>query len=232
MNDDAASKWAPADLMAMTALAPLAHRYVPWTAWSMRPAALVTILNELGLARRRTAVELGAGASTVFLARALAAAGGRMVSVEHDAGWARAIGGLLADEGLDDVAQVVHVPLAPWPGSAPGAAPEPAPAGLAAPERWYDAGALLAACPDAIDLLVVDGPPGAAEPGVLARDPAAEVLAPRLADGVSVALDDADRPAERASAERWGRRLGFELTVVGRTALALGRSEGGPLPTL
>jgi hypothetical protein len=229
----AAEKWTLSDLVALSALQALPRGYVPWTAWSMRPAAIASVVNEIERGRRREVVELGAGASTVFLGHTVRDLGGRLVSVEHDAGYADAVRRVVTREGLDDAVTVEVVPLAPW------RAPEPAPGteGEAGTDwfratTWYDAERLRAACPPAIDALVVDGPPAGMHPRTLVREPALDVLGPLLADDWSLFLDDADRPAEQEILRRWSARLGVELSLVERIGLGAGRADGGFVPTL
>jgi hypothetical protein len=225
-------KWTLADLVALSALQVLPRGYVPWTAWSMRPAAIASVVNEIERGRRRAVVELGSGASTVFLGHTLRDLDGQLVSVEHDAGYADAVRRLVAREGLDDVVDVEVVPLVPWP--APGEQIErPGPDGDWLPAAaWYDADRLLAVCTEAVDALVVDGPPAGTQPRRLVREPALDVLGARLAADWSLFLDDADRPAEREILRRWSARLGVELTLVERIGLGCGRSDGGFVPTL
>lgn len=216
----APEKWTLSDLLALETLHPLATRYVAWTAWSMRPAALASVVNELYVSGRRTVLELGAGTSTVFLARALREVGGRIVSVEHDAAWAAYVTQALAAEELADVAQVALVPLIPLPDAEPGQPP------------WYDVEALCSAAPADVDLLVVDGPPAGAYPDRLVREPAARWLKPQLsAAGYTVVLDDLDREPERATISRWEHELGITFTIVERIALGIGRSDAGFAPT-
>jgi hypothetical protein len=52
-----------------------------------------------------------------------------------------------------------------------------------------------------IEVLVVDGPPAGGDS--TARHPALSKLAHRMAAEVTVLLDDADRPGERAVVDRW-----------------------------
>jgi len=55
----------------------------------MRPAGLVTVLNEVWLRSPALIVELGSGVSIVVLARLLAELGsGHLLAVEHDEAWA------------------------------------------------------------------------------------------------------------------------------------------------
>ena len=69
-------------------------------------------------------------------------------------------------------------------------------------------------------------------PRTLVREPALDVLGPRLAADWSLFLDDADRPAEQEILRRWSARLGVELALVERIGLGAGRAGGGFVPTL
>jgi hypothetical protein len=239
-NSHPDEKWTLSDLVALSALGSLARGYVPWTAWSMRPAAVASIVNELQRGRRRTVVELGSGASTVFLGHAVAELGGHVLSVEHDAEYAAHVARLLAREELTGVVTLAVVPLAPWPAPVvpdDGTDDVPDDDGAdevtwRAPESWYDVERLLALCPASVDALVVDGPPAGMHPSTLVREPALGVLRPRLAPDWAVFLDDADRPAERETLRRWSTTLGVELTPIDRITLGAGRAGGGFLPTL
>ena len=79
-----------------------------------------------------------------------------------------------------------------------------------------------ARCPNAIDLLLIDGPP-AGDPGLeRSRHPALGELGPRLAPGATILLDDARRAGEAAALERWASdfELEFELDRESETARA------------
>lgn len=194
------------DSAASLALAGLTGPYLPWSSGAMRPAGLVTVCNDVVLRGRRHVVELGSGISTVLLARLLHQRpprnGCRLVAVEHDERWAQWVTDQLEREGTGTDVEVVHAPLSPCP---------------VADLPWYDVDVLTAALDhgpdgDAIDLLVVDGPP-AYDPGLsLARYPALAVLADRLAPGATVVLDDVERPGEQEVLRRWERetRLTFD----------------------
>jgi len=138
-------------------------------------------------------VELGAGASSLIVTRALQINGkGKLLSFEQHGEFAQATQEWLRDNGLD--AEIRHAPLlkthAGWPG------------------RWYDHGPL----PDQIDLLIIDGPPWSVHPYVRG---AAETLFNRMPVGGVVLLDDAARPGERVVARRWRRNWpGFEFKLV------------------
>jgi len=204
--------WVPEDLHGWQVLRPLldAGPYLPWSAGAMRPGGLVEVCNEIVLGRRRTVLELGAGASTVLLARLLREEGGNLVAVEHDAAWAAWVAARLGREGLDGTARVVHAPLVPGSGDAGGL-------------PWYAAGGIAAAVDGAApDLLIVDGPP-ADRPGQgAARAPALFALQDRLASGATVVLDDAVRPGESAILERWERETDWRFERRSVQAIAVG----------
>jgi predicted O-methyltransferase YrrM len=148
---------------------------------------IVRFLFEEVLARGGARVlECGSGTTTVVLAHAMRSLGaGCVTALEHEPRYAAQTRRELAARGLEAWAAVVDAPLTDvsiggetW--------------------RWYDTAGL----PDGeVDVLLVDGPPAATGPQ--ARYPALPVLAPRLAEGALVVLDDADRPDERAITARW-----------------------------
>jgi hypothetical protein len=66
--------------------------------------------------------------------------------------------------------------------------------------------------PEAIDLLIIDGPPWIVHPYVRG---AAETLFVRMSVGGVVLLDDAARPGERIIARRWRKSWpGFDFRYV------------------
>jgi hypothetical protein len=182
---------------------------LPWSDWAMRPSAISLVVDEMR-GGRRALVELGSGASTVVLARAARELGARIVSVEHDRVWAEEIRRLLRRERLD-VGTIVDAPLAELDPVALAVPSEPM---LRAPRVWYELAEVLGACPELIELLVVDGPSAADEPDVLIRAPALPALRDRLAEECTIVLDDVSRPAERRTAELWRHELGCELELT------------------
>lgn len=153
--------------------------------WKADTGFLHRIVDAVEELRPATVVELGAGASTLVCAAALARnGGGRLVSFDQNGGFVEATRAWLRDEGA--AADLRHAPLV-----------RPAPEGW--PGAWY----ALDDVPAAINLLVIDGPPWAVHPHVRG---AAEVLFDRLTPGAIVLLDDGARPGERVVAARWRRR--------------------------
>lgn len=161
--------------------------------WKADTALLHRIVDVIERDRPAVVMELGAGATSLVAAAALRRnGGGRLVSVDQHADFVDATRDWLADYGLS--ADMSHAPLAP------------APAGWFA--QWYAPRTL----PDAIDLLVIDGPPWTLHPMVRG---AAETLFSRIRVGGTVLLDDAARPGERMIATRWRQAWpNFEFTLM------------------
>lgn len=152
--------------------------------WKADTRFLTHIVDAIEALRPATVVELGCGASSLVIARALQKfGGGRLVSYDQHQEFVAATGEWLAGQGV--AGEIRHAPLGLPPGDWPG--------------LWYQ----LADVPGDIGLLVIDGPPWALHP--LVRG-AAESLFPRLADNAMILLDDAARPGERLVARRWKQR--------------------------
>ena len=163
--------------------------------WALSPHVLALVLR---LVRTRpdleTVVELGSGVSTSWVARELRRRGsGRLVSFEHEPGYAATTAAQLAAAGLQSVVDLRCAPLAE--------------VDLEGEDyRWYQG---YDDVPE-IGLLLVDGPPSAT--GAQARYPAGPLLLGRMAVGGLVVLDDVHRADEEAIIERWLR-----LEAAGRT---------------
>jgi hypothetical protein len=188
------------DLRALQVLAPLAGAYVPWGPFAMRPSALVTVLDEILVARRRRIVELGGGVSTLYIGRLLRRAGGHLHTLEHDKDWVGLLEQQLDAEGLGDVVTVVHAPLArTWYGWTPDS-------------PWYaEDEARRATEGGPVDLLVVDGPPAWRADLRHARYPALPFFAESLAPFATVVLDDIHRRGEHDVVRRWEQELGLRF---------------------
>jgi len=143
--------------------------------------------------RPREVVELGCGASSLVVAKALELnGGGRLTSLDQHADFAASTAEWLAGHGLD--ASLRHAPIVEDPSDWS--------------HNWYD----LPSLPAQIDLLVIDGPPWTLNPFVRGR---AEVLFDRIVPGGMVLLDDAARPGERVVAQRWKRAWpDFRFTLL------------------
>lgn len=169
----------------------------PTRGWAASPDLLLALARHARDQQPRIVLECSSGVSTLVLARCMQQnGGGKVISLEHDAGYAERTRELLRRHGLSDWAEVLHAPLRShvlhgehWP--------------------WYDLTGLALSGP--IDMLVVDGPPQAVRR--MARYPAGPLLLPRLAPDGWVFLDDAGRTDEQAMLARW--RLEFPLLRQG-----------------
>lgn len=158
----------------------------PLRGWAGSPDFLLAVTAEMDRLQPQCVLECSSGASTLVIARCLQQQGsGHVYSLEHDPEFARQTRQLLQAHGLGSWGTVVDAPLV---GEAPGSSP------------WYSLAALPEGLPPAA-LLVIDGPPGVSAP--LARLPALDMLADRLAPAAVLLLDDADRPDEREIVARW-----------------------------
>ncbi len=170
--------------------------------WKADVGFLHFLVDHIELHRPALVMELGCGASSLVVGRALQLfGGGRLISHDQHAEFVHATRAWLLSHDIH--AEMHHSPLVPavagWPG------------------LWYE----LHDVPDHIDLLVIDGPPWTLHP--LVRGSAA-CLFDRLRPGGVVMLDDAARPGERLIARRWARawpkfrwytRGGIKGTLIG-----------------
>jgi predicted O-methyltransferase YrrM len=151
--------------------------------WRADAGLLSLIADHIATARPNVIVEFGGGTTTLVAARALALnGGGRLLSFDQEEQFAAETRAMLARQGLE--AEIHAAPLVPAPAGWKG--------------QWYGHGPL----PEAIDMMIVDGPPWFIHP--MGRG-AAAALFQRIAPGGIVILDDAARPGERLVARRWRR---------------------------
>lgn len=171
--------------------------------WKADAGLLHFLVDQIERQRPAIVVELGAGASSLVVARALQRnGGGRLISCDQHADFVRSTQAWLADHHVDADLRVAPLrePPAGWPGA------------------WYDHGDL----PRRIDLLVIDGPPWSVHPMVRG---AADSLFDRVPVGGVVILDDAARPGERLVARKWKQKwpdFEFELIHPGTKGTLIG----------
>jgi predicted O-methyltransferase YrrM len=172
--------------------------------WKADTYLLHRIVDVIETERPATVVELGSGATSLVIAKALGTHGsGRLHSYDSYAPFVESMHGWLNEHGLK--AAFHHAPLVQrdvrWPG------------------LWYG----LTDIPGSIELLVIDGPPWAVHP--FARG-MAERLFPLIAPGGTVLLDDAARPGERYVARRWKKNwpdFDWHYEGAGTKGLLVGR---------
>jgi predicted O-methyltransferase YrrM len=173
--------------------------------FALNPTDLLELLHLIRTRQPRLVLELGSGTSSVWIAYALEKSGGRLVSLDHDGGYAARTRSALAAHGLSPIAEVRDAPLTP--------------AGIDGRDYpWYDPEA-LADLHD-IDFVLIDGPPAAT--GADARYPAMHMIEKRLADRATIVFDDAGRADEQAAMTAWTERftgLTREGELLGRHAV-------------
>jgi predicted O-methyltransferase YrrM len=163
--------------------------------WKADTYLLHRIVDEIESLEPQHVVELGSGATSLVIAKALSRfGGGRLHSYDQYEPFVAEMRHWLEGHSLS--AEFHHAPLTQrdpaWPG------------------LWYD----LRGVPPVIDLLVIDGPPWAVHP--FARG-IAERLFERISPNGVILLDDAARPGERIVARRWARKWkDFEFTFEGQ----------------
>lgn len=172
---------------------------VDLTGWAADPVLADEIVRSVVSKSPRLVLECGSGWSTVLVARCLAGLGeGRVVALEHERLYAQRTRRFLGRYGGAEYAEVVDAPLTER--NVEGH-----------PRPWYGPEAEDAVT-EPVDLLLVDGPPGALAPE--SRYPAVPLLKERLAPDAVVLLDDGHRPDEARIAKAWGQQLGVEPRFV------------------
>lgn len=157
------------------------HFLPPINGFSMYPDLISIILEHIEKTKPQLVVEFGSGMSTIFIGELLKRQGGRLISIEHDAEYARAQQQSLKKFEIEDFVDLRVAPI-----SEKRHAPFNLP--------WYQSDILDDI--DTVDLVIVDGPPMAI--GDEVRYPGVAMFADRLSPGGAIILDDADRPGEKS----------------------------------
>jgi predicted O-methyltransferase YrrM len=187
---------------------------IPYTPnWTAAADFLQIIVDACLENKPRLVFECSSGLTTLMLARCCQINGrGKVVSLENGEEYAEATQSYLDKYGLQEYAAVIFAPLE-------------------AAEYdeieylWY----ARKSVPDqAIEMLVIDGPPGFI--GKHARYPAVPVCYPYLADQCRIFMDDAARPDEREIVELWcerypGVRHEYRETARGCSILTVDKSN-------
>ncbi len=189
------------DVKALSLLPSLGVTYLPWSGAALHPSTVAMLLNEIVLNQRSAVIECGAGISTLMMAKVLADADGKLVSIDHNADWLGIVERLLQQVGIPDgVVQLIHAPMH---ACSLGLNDEP----------WYDENTLRQHTQGRrFDMLVVDGPEAWHRKRCMARYPALPFFRDQLAEDFSAFLDDVRRPGERAIMQLWADQ--HELAVA------------------
>lgn len=184
--------------LALERLVQREHIPLAWLAqlggWALDVGMLNHLADTLDGYRQPRVLEFGSGRGSRVLGKLVAARGGTLTSVEHDADWVASTADAIRAHALGDHARVVHCPLVET-------------SCFGHTTRFYDMGFL--SLDERFDVVVVDGPPEATGP--FARLPALPAIAGHLSlQGFHLYLDDFDREQEQAIA-RWWLEMAPEL---------------------
>jgi len=176
------------------------------TGWAADPATTRSLLDHLLHRSARCVLHLGGGANALVLAQGVRAAGGRVVTLDHDERRAIRVRRTAADLGLDDVLEVHHAPIAQV------VADHLAVTGI-------DASVLTDL--DRVDAVVLDVP---VHPGAPARVGVMAAVAPLLERPTRLVADDAFSDAMLETARLWTRAgpVTIDGILVTRSPLAVG----------
>jgi hypothetical protein len=174
------------------------NSYFPFTSFSLSPATIVHIMNDILINRRKRIVELGSGSSTLVLASFLKSIDKdiEFVSIESDANWASLISSQLRDNSSEKFVKVVTAELKMNNDGT----------------FWFDKEKLdifFSSNVGKIDLLIVDAPPASHHP--LIRQHALPFFKTLMADSYAVFLDDSSRKGESAIVNEWA--VSYALTT-------------------
>lgn len=174
----------------------------PLRGWATSPDVLLRLHTHIMTTRPQLVVELGSGASTLVIADALGQNGtGRLISVEHSDHYGAQTLATLQAEQLEGWVDLRIGDLEVWESEHLN------PKDAEKPPRWYPLSLLEDI--ENVDLLWVDGPPGATCP--FSRYPALPALVDKLSSKAEIWLDDTIRQEERDICERWAEDHDFEL---------------------
>jgi predicted O-methyltransferase YrrM len=196
------------DMKCLHSLKDLHNSYLPWSGASIRPTAMVYILNDIMINGRKVIVECGAGISTIYIAALLKQIGEKdrvLYSIDHDGNWLSIIKKQLEEQDLTRYVKQIHAPLVHSDYCAD------------ASQTWYDPDKIKNVIgTEKIDLLFVDGPPANKKGFEEARYPALPFFSNNLSDEVTILLDDADRKGEAAIAGKWSQETGcaFKKSIL------------------
>lgn len=154
--------------------------------FAMNPDSILLLSDLIQQERPKHILELGSGASTIWMGTFARSIGSTVTSIEHLDEYLALTTQMIGSFGLD---QVVELKFAPLENVEIGDKIQP----------WYG----LEAFTDIgkIEMLIVDGPPEST--GSESRFPAFPILREYLAHGALIVVDDVHRPQEARMVECW-----------------------------
>ncbi|GGB51832.1 hypothetical protein GCM10011502_26230 [Oceanisphaera marina] len=172
----------------------------PLRGWATSPDVLLRLHSHIMATCPQIIVEFGSGASTLVIADALRQnRTGKLISIEHSDHYGAQTLNTLQAERLEGWVDLRIGELEAWQGEHLN--PEDA----EKPSRWYLTSLLDGV--ENVDLLWVDGPPGAT--CLFSRYPALLALADKLSQHAEVWMDDTIRQEEKDICNHWAEKYGF-----------------------
>lgn len=196
------------DTLALQKLSVIFSNYIPWTPSAIRPGAIVKILNDILIHKRRNIIEFGGGISTLYIAYMLKKTGGHLYTVEHDESWITVVNDMLIKENIDDVVTFVHAPMTKSTYSLNNL-------------DWHNENSLeILPDKDKFDLVLVDGPLAYTKKLMFSRYPAIPFLMAKniIAENSTIILDDINRTGEQTIIKKWEHEFGFKFTNLEKEA--------------
>jgi len=158
--------------------------------WALTPDAAAILAREIAIRKPNIIVELGSGVSTLMVGRLLQQMQhGRLISLDHDPGWAEETRRNIVANGLQDYVEVLDAPLTKQQFDGKEF-------------DWYRIPDQLRQIEN-IDMLTVDGPPQTADSAILARYPALPAFVAQFTEHAAIFIDDARRDTEQQMIEKW-----------------------------
>lgn len=185
--------------------------FIPLSGWAVSPSTICHVLNDIVVNDRKSIIEFGSGASTLYIAKLLKSnkIEASFFSVESNAEWADKIKKQLELLELTNYVTIINAPIESIDKSL----------SLGAQTVWYDVDILnedLKTIPN-FDLVLVDGPFGGLSPN--ARFSAVPYLKNKLAEGYAIFLDDIDRDDEKIILKNWKDSLQCSIKKIERYAV-------------
>ncbi|MFV9484353.1 hypothetical protein ACNI3T_10955, partial [Christiangramia sp. ASW11-125] len=196
--------------------------FIPFSSWAISPNAILHILNDIVINRRKAIIEFGAGSSTFYIAKLIDSLQleTTFYSIESDPEWSKELVRQLKILKLDHCVTIITTPIVEAPSNL----------SLKGQKTWYDIEIINSYLEKEIkfDLVIVDGPVGASTP--FSRYSAIPFLKNSLKSHFSVFLDDVNRNDEKVIIEEWNNILGCHIFYYDRYAYLTNNDNFDTLP--
>ncbi|MEO8773219.1 MAG: hypothetical protein ABI371_02710 [Gelidibacter sp.] len=191
--------------------------FIPMSKWAMSPSTIAHVLNDIIVNDRKSIIEFGSGASTLYIAKLLKSnkIEASFFSVESNSDWADKIKKQLELLDLSSYVTIINAPIKSIDTSF----------ALGEQKVWYAIETLNDSLKTApyFDLVLVDGPFGGLT--FNSRFSAIPYLKDKLAKTYAVFLDDIDRDDEKDILKNWEDILQCSKQTTERYAVLSSNTE-------